>query len=47
KKLTDVEKEYGTMYVTNALFGVCQMWIARGKIESPRQMTNFIIKMMH
>ena len=47
KKLTDVEREYGTIYVINALFGVCQMWIARGKVESPKQMTEFILKMMH
>ncbi|EHJ52485.1 TetR/AcrR family transcriptional regulator [Streptococcus macacae] len=47
KKLSHVETEYGIMYIINALFGVCQMWIARGKIESPEQMTSFIIKMMH
>ena len=44
--MTDIEKEYGVTYLVNALFGVCQMWIERGKIESPEQMTNFVLKMI-
>ena len=40
------ETEYSTVYLTNALFGVVQMWIARGKKESPQQMTDFLLKML-
>ncbi|MDG3141961.1 TetR/AcrR family transcriptional regulator [Streptococcus suis] len=46
RQMTDIEKEYGVTYLVNALFGVCQMWIERGKIESPEQMTNFVLKMI-
>lgn len=46
RQMTDIEKEYGVTYIVNALFGVCQMWIERGKIESPQQMTTFVLKMI-
>ena len=29
--LNDIELEYSSIYLTNALFGVCQTWIAHGK----------------
>ncbi|MBP2624157.1 TetR/AcrR family transcriptional regulator [Streptococcus oricebi] len=40
------EREYSTVYLTNAFFGVFQMWISRGKKESPEQMTDFLLKML-
>ncbi|KXT84967.1 TetR/AcrR family transcriptional regulator [Streptococcus panodentis] len=40
------EKEYSTVYLTNAFFGVCQIWIARGKKESPEQIADFLLKMI-
>lgn len=46
KNLTAIEIDYGTIYLVNALFGVCQMWIERGKKENPEQMTALIFKMM-
>ena len=46
KLLSQVEKEYSYVYLTNAFFGVCQMWIARGKKESPEQMADFLLKML-
>ena len=30
-QLTPIELEYSSIYLTNALFGVCQTWIAHGK----------------
>ena len=29
--LNNIELEYSSIYLTNALFGVCQTWIAHGK----------------
>ena len=46
KHYTQIEKEYSNVYLTNAFFGVLQMWIARGKKESPQQMTDFLLKML-
>lgn len=46
KLLSQVEKEYSYVYLTNAFFRVCQMWIARGKKESPEQMADFLLKML-
>lgn len=46
KQLTPTETEYSHVYLTNAFFGVCQMWIARGKKESPEQMADFLLKML-
>ena len=44
--LNNTELEYSSIYLTNALFGVCQTWIAHGKKESPQEMTNFLMKML-
>ncbi|GGE23597.1 TetR/AcrR family transcriptional regulator [Streptococcus himalayensis] len=44
--LSPLETEYSHVYLTNAFFGVCQMWIARGKKESPTQMADFLLKML-
>ena len=46
KSLTDIERVYSSVYLTNAFFGVCQMWVSRGKKESPQQMAEFLIKML-
>ena len=46
KHYTQIEKEYSNVYLTNTFFGVLQMWIARGKKESPQQMTDFLLKML-
>lgn len=46
RKMTPMELEYSNIYLTHALFGVCQSWIAHGKKESPQEMTDFLIKML-
>ena len=46
KSLTDIERVYSSVYLTNAFFGVCQMWVSRGKKESPQQMAEFLLKML-
>ena len=40
--LNIIELEYYSVYLSNALFGVCQKWIARGKKESPQEITDFL-----
>lgn len=40
------EKEYRSIYLAHAFFGVCQSWIAKGKKESPQEMTQFVLKML-
>lgn len=35
KSLTDIERVYSSVYLTNAFFGVCQMWVSRGKKRKP------------
>jgi len=44
RSLTEVERDYSSVYLTNAFFGVCQMWVARGQKESPQQMADFLLK---
>ena len=44
--LNTTELEYSSIYLTHALFGVCQTWIAHGKKESPQQITDFLMKML-
>ena len=44
--LNEIELEYSSIYLTNALFGVCQTWIAHGKKESPQEITDFLMKML-
>ncbi|VSD70203.1 TetR family transcriptional regulator [Streptococcus pneumoniae] len=38
--------EYSSIYLTHALFGVCQTWIAHGKKESSQEITDFLMKML-
>ncbi|EGF17012.1 TetR/AcrR family transcriptional regulator C-terminal domain-containing protein [Streptococcus sanguinis] len=40
------EKEYSRVFLANAFFGVCQMWVSRGKKESPEQIAEFLLKML-
>ena len=47
EELTRTEQEYSTIYFTNAFFGVCQMWLARGTVESPEEMAQFLVKMLN
>lgn len=44
--LNTTELEYSSIYLTHALFGVCQIWIAHGKKESPQEITDFLMKML-
>ena len=44
--LNTTELEYSSIYLTHALFGVCQTWIAHGKKESPQEITDFLMKML-
>ena len=46
KVYSQIEKEYSTVYLSNAFFGVCQMWISRGKKENPEQMAHLLLKML-
>lgn len=46
EEFSTVEKEYSSIYFSFAFFGLCQSWIANGKKESPRQMTNLILKLL-
>ena len=43
--LNTTELEYSSIYLTHALFGICQTWIAHGKKESPQEITDFLMKM--
>lgn len=40
--LNETDLEYCGVYLANALFGVCQTWIAHGKKESPQEITDFL-----
>ena len=46
EELSPVEREYSSIYFAYAFFGLYQSWIAKGKKESPRQMTNLILKLL-
>ena len=40
--LNEAYLEYYGVYLANALFGVCQKWIAQRKKESPQEITAFL-----
>ena len=42
RPLNETDLEYCGVYLANALFGVCQIWIAHGKKESPQEITDFL-----
>ena len=46
EELSQTEKEYRSIYLAHAFFGVCQSWIAKGKKESPQEMARFVLKML-
>ena len=46
ENLSQTEKEYSSIYLSYAFFGLCQAWIAKGKKESPQQMTEFILRLL-
>ena len=46
KKLDQVRIDYQTTYSAHAIFGMVQLWIKRGKKESPREITDTLIAMV-
>lgn len=44
--MSKIELDYQSIYLAYAFFGTCQTWIARGKKETPQQMTDFVLKML-
>ncbi|MBL6537757.1 TetR/AcrR family transcriptional regulator [Streptococcus suis] len=40
------EKEYRSIYFSHAFFGLVQSWIAKGKSESPEEMTQILLKLL-
>ncbi|HFI0235869.1 TPA: TetR/AcrR family transcriptional regulator [Streptococcus suis] len=44
--LSSLEKEYSSIYFSHAFFGILQTWLKKGKLESPQDMTAFLIKML-
>lgn len=45
--MSQTELNYQSVYLAFAFFGTCQSWIARGKKESPKEMTDFVLKMLN
>lgn len=46
KDVSPLAKEYGSVYFAYAFFGILRHWIAKGKQESPEEMTNFIMTIL-
>lgn len=46
KALKPFEQEYTSIYFAHAIFGTCQTWINNGKKESPKEMTNFLLRLI-
>lgn len=44
--LSEVEKDYRSVYFAHAFFGIVQAWINKGKTESPTEMTNLVLKLL-
>lgn len=44
--LSSLEKEYRSIYFSHAFFGILQTWLKKGKLESPQDMTDFLVKML-
>lgn len=42
----DLEKLYNSVYLSHAMFGVYQTWVTRGKKETPKQMTDILLKLL-
>lgn len=45
-KLSKKERDYHSIFLSHAFFGTCQEWIAKGKKETPEEMTQFVMKML-
>lgn len=44
--LSTVEKDYRSIYLAHAFFGIVQAWINKGKTESPTEMTTLVLKLL-
>ncbi|MBF0787089.1 MULTISPECIES: TetR/AcrR family transcriptional regulator [unclassified Streptococcus] len=44
--LSEVEKDYCSIYFAHAFFGIVQAWINKGKAESPTEMTTLVMKLL-
>lgn len=42
--LSTINVEYRITYVSHAIFGMLQLWIKRGKQETPREITNMLMR---
>ena len=43
-KLRAYEQDYAGVYFAHAIFGTCQTWIQNGKKESPKEITDLLLK---
>lgn len=43
KSFDQVNLDYRTTYLSQAIFGILQLWIKRGKKESPREIRNILM----
>lgn len=46
EKKSDIEELYTSIYLSHAIFGACQTWIARGKKESPEEITSLLLHLL-
>lgn len=46
KSFSPLEEEYGSVYLSHAIFGALQFWIAKNCQESPEFVADFLIKML-
>ena len=46
KSLDQVNLDYRTTYLSQAIFGILQLWIKRGKQESPQEITDILMLML-
>lgn len=44
--LSEIEKDYSSVYFAHAFFGIVQTWINKGKTESPTEMTALVLKLL-
>ncbi|MFC6994295.1 TetR-like C-terminal domain-containing protein [Streptococcus loxodontisalivarius] len=44
--LNATEREYGIIYFSQAVFGIFQAWVDKGKKESPKEMTDLLLKFL-
>ncbi|MGT2930388.1 TetR/AcrR family transcriptional regulator [Streptococcus dentasini] len=43
---SSIERLYNSVYLSHAMFGVYQIWVVRGKKESPKQITKLLMKLL-